>query len=907
MSASHFIVSEYSHKPILIVDREGSIGLALYARLKDHVKVVLVNGREPEIKENVYFISFADSYPQIPEDPYSHIFFITESEKDLGDFLQACITKSHADKSKLFVIIPYCIADTDSILKILGAAKEARVILTGDIFQNLYQVRKRNIIEEIFHQAKTHKKILLPDTGLEKVYPVAFDDVVIELIKIGFGKIQNRIFFLYPAFPMTCLRLSHVLQKSDPLLKIDFTHPARPARNAPACVAGGGDRQIRLDGQYVFPETYPVAEKLIAAYKKDMVNTPDIPPLLPLSSHFQPPAFKLPLFPVLFLIFILTLVLLPGVAMLFFGLQARQSIIAAKTDFEKGKSILAQKDGENAREQLYVLEKILPVFTLETNAIGQQGIAKRLSGQLKTGKTIIAEMDMITHTVDIFKKIGTGKSVDRTQDVQTALENVKKILITGENLVHDPVIPFQDRRQLENKLLQTALIPNIIDSLPVLLGTDKKKTYAVLFQNNTELRPGGGFIGSYGILTIDKGKVEEFTIHDVYDADGQLKGHVEPPFQIRRYLAKEHLFLRDSNFDVDFLNDASQVAFFLQLESNQQVDGVIGIDLSFVKSVIAGLQEVYVPVYNEKVTADNFFLLTETHAEKKFFPGSTQKKDFLRTLLDAVQAKLVSGNVNYQNVFDETLKALAQKHILFAFADKASEDIFTANGLSSTLWDGRQKAPNNFNDFLGINEANLGVNKVNYFLERKLEQRVQISDSGDVLEQVTATFLNKYKDASWPGGAYKNYLRFLLPQNASLVKVFMDGQEQSIVPAVTNFDLYEKPGFIPPSGLEVDSANEKNRTLYGFLLTIPPNSKKTVTIIYVLQQKANLTQPTIQYSMYYFKQPGTDEYPYTLSISYPSAYRLIGYPSTMRQEGEQAVYTTVIKGDEIVNVTMGRK
>jgi len=63
-----------------------------------------------------------------------------------------------------------------------------------------------------------------------------------------------------------------------------------------------------------------------------------------------------------------------------------------------------------------------------------------------------------------------------------------------------------------------------------------------------ELRPGGGFIGSYGILTMDKGKVSDFKIHDVYDADGKLKASIEPQFPVRRYLKLPHLFLRDSNF-----------------------------------------------------------------------------------------------------------------------------------------------------------------------------------------------------------------------------------------------------------------------------------------------------------------------------------------------------------------------
>jgi len=57
----------------------------------------------------------------------------------------------------------------------------------------------------------------------------------------------------------------------------------------------------------------------------------------------------------------------------------------------------------------------------------------------------------------------------------------------------------------------------------------------VLLQNENELRASGGFIGSYGILTINDGKWQDLEINDVYQADGQLKGHVEPPAEIKKY------------------------------------------------------------------------------------------------------------------------------------------------------------------------------------------------------------------------------------------------------------------------------------------------------------------------------------------------------------------------------------
>ena len=46
---------------------------------------------------------------------------------------------------------------------------------------------------------------------------------------------------------------------------------------------------------------------------------------------------------------------------------------------------------------------------------------------------------------------------------------------------------------------------NVLPLIPAFIAQDSKKTYLVLFQNSTEIRPTGGFIGSYGLLTFEKG------------------------------------------------------------------------------------------------------------------------------------------------------------------------------------------------------------------------------------------------------------------------------------------------------------------------------------------------------------------------------------------------------------------
>jgi hypothetical protein len=149
-----------------------------------------------------------------------------------------------------------------------------------------------------------------------------------------------------------------------------------------------------------------------------------------------------------------------------------------------------------------------------------------------------------------------------------------------------------------------------------------------LFQNESELRPTGGFIGSYGLLTFKSGKLISFEIKDIYEADGQLQGHVEPPWEIKNYLNEANWYMRDANWKADFVKTSADIQWFLGKEMNQKVDGVIGIDLAVAKSILGVIGEVYVPDFNEKINSNNLYEQAEYYAETKFFPVQDRKLVF---------------------------------------------------------------------------------------------------------------------------------------------------------------------------------------------------------------------------------------------------------------------------------------
>jgi hypothetical protein len=503
------------------------------------------------------------------------------------------------------------------------------------------------------------------------------------------------------------------------------------------------------------------------------------------------------------------------------------------------------------------------------------------------------------------QKIVDGTQNASSTDIQEVVQQARNGYTQLQTVETSSLLSQDTNAHLKQVLEALTPVVNSLDLLPSALGFSQEKTYLLLFQNNMELRPGGGFVGSYGLATLKNGKVTNFTIHDVYDADGQLKGHVEPPFPIRRYMGIVHLYLRDSTFDVDFSKGAFLAAQMLHLETGQTVDGVIGIDLSFIKNILAQVGQISVPDYQETVTADNFFLLAETHAEKGFFPGSTQKKDFLRSVFTVLQNRLAEKKIPYEKIVQAVLQSIAEKHVLFASANTSEQDILTANNISSTLWDPRPTGQ--INDFIGINEANIGVNKVNYYIKRRVDQHVTLTSSGDIEGENTLTLINTSTPQDSFAGEYTTYLRFILPQNAEVTGISVDGQKQTIIPAVTDFLVYEKKTFTAPLGLEVDKTTESGKSLYGIYMTVPQQGSRKISVFYTIKQAVALGSPTATYSLMFFKQPGVDEVPYTFSLSFPPLYQVISATKEISQKNQQAVFSKTITKDTTLSVYLGKK
>jgi hypothetical protein len=248
------------------------------------------------------------------------------------------------------------------------------------------------------------------------------------------------------------------------------------------------------------------------------------------------------------------------------------------------------------------------------------------------------------------------------------------------------------------------------------------------------------------------------------------------------------------------------------------------------------------------------------------------------------------------------IQSINEKHVLFAFNNAGEQAAFAVNGWSSSLTQANVFDSSIADDFVGINEANLGGNKVNYYITRSISQAVQIKSDQSINETLTVSFKNSAPQNASSSGVYKNYLRFILPLNTTISGIQIDNQEQKIIPAITDPTVYEKKGFTQPVGLEVQKEQQSGKDIYGFLVNINPQELKTIKVKYVLAQKINTNLPQLGYKLQIFKQPGVDTLPYDLSLNFPANLKVVNSDKDIKTSSQNAILSAELDQDREVQV-----
>lgn len=371
-------------------------------------------------------------------------------------------------------------------------------------------------------------------------------------------------------------------------------------------------------------------------------------------------------------------------------------------------------------------------------------------------------------------------------------------------------------------LLRLSSIAGAVDNV--------RRKYLVLFQNDNELRPTGGFLTAYAIINIDNGKVEAEKSDDIYELDKKFTKKEAIPPKLGKYLTTETKFnLRDMNIEPDFkLSMEKFLENYKQIKGEpQNIDGVIAVDTEFLKDLMAILGPVNVPGYGtfttENVAACDcpqiIYALSEIITRPVNYV-KTDRKGILGPLMRELLTKTYGAPKNQLPLLFETgFNDMLGRHIqMYFFNEEDQKAMELIDGA------GRMIAPSDGSDFLAVVNANLGGAKSNLFIDYDLTQTVSTPTDGRIEKTVELVYRNNRKgdNCNLEAGLLclnstnRDWTRLYLPAGSEL---------QSAQGFTKEPEVYDENGFTVIDGFHVLEPNSTAKIVLTY--TVPYTDTET--------------------------------------------------------------------------------
>ena len=340
---------------------------------------------------------------------------------------------------------------------------------------------------------------------------------------------------------------------------------------------------------------------------------------------------------------------------------------------------------------------------------------------------------------------------------------------------------LQTELQQANAWLQVA---------PALLGVNGPERFFVELMDRGEMRATGGYIGDYGIATIQNGSLQPFALNDIYVLDRPYDIRAGWPTAPAIYPWWPHpgFALRDSNLSPDFPTAARLAIQLLPKEGGPPVQGVIALTEPTIARVLAVIGPVQVPEYHQVVTAQNLELVIRQQTENQAVLSTTAHEQFTGLLGKAFQAKLHGLSASQlAAVAQSLLTSLRTKDIQIFVADPQTEALVAHLGFDGAM----ARGPG---DVVTVVDENTGVTKANVFTTVTYTDAVTLDAQGTATHHLTISYdFNTAKDPAvrpyMVADYYKTYLRVYTPPPSHLTS--LDGFNEGHL----EINASDQPGF----------------------------------------------------------------------------------------------------------------
>ncbi|HLD20435.1 MAG TPA: DUF4012 domain-containing protein [Patescibacteria group bacterium] len=458
--------------------------------------------------------------------------------------------------------------------------------------------------------------------------------------------------------------------------------------------------------------------------------------------------------------------------------------------------------------------------------------------------------------------------INKIQSLEESLARVRpRIALASQhaseiNASHVPrqAEPYWEQFQIILPLMQktTSELVDILGHIKILLGADQTHRALIVFQNNTELRPTGGFLGSFALVDIDRGVIKHIEIPGggLYDLQGQLSANVAAPQPL--WVVNPRWQFHDANWFPDFPSSAKKIAWFYEKSGGPTVDEVIAINATLMQKLLAITGPVELPEFGITVTHDNFFDVVQKEVEENYDIQENMPKKIIAVMTPLVIQRILDAEPKqFIDLFALLSKSLVTRDIQLYSRHETLQPWLIQQGWAGSI----KSAPQ---DYLMVVDANIAGGKSNATITQNIQQETVIQHDGSLISTVTIERSHQtVPEQTFSFVRNLSYLRLYVPEGSALINTQKDIQTGKILFKVPEQELtpdadlleYEKNPLISER-TDVRITQEWGKTVFGAYLWLNPGETKKIIFSYKLPFTLRSDTGTPRYSILIQKQSG---------------------------------------------------
>jgi hypothetical protein len=294
------------------------------------------------------------------------------------------------------------------------------------------------------------------------------------------------------------------------------------------------------------------------------------------------------------------------------------------------------------------------------------------------------------------------------------------------------------------------LASQVVDVAPDLLGDGGPRRYFIAFQNPSEQRGNGGFMGNWAELTASDGELS-------LTRNGRSRDlfSVAPPAASNPIVGEEEVLSvygnrianwTSINFSPDHPTVSRLISQLYPQSGGSEIDGVIAITPTALSGFLELTGPIDAPGYPEPISSENAARIL-LHEQYLAFPQerSEDREGFLSEVVETLFDRLTSGELpGPRTIAAELGPAVEARDLQLWSAREEEQALFARLGADG---DARRESVDSF----GIVTQNFGANKIDWFLHREVAHEIEWDPgTGAVAGTITATLRNDAPSVGLP-------------------------------------------------------------------------------------------------------------------------------------------------------------